>query len=55
MQVKSVTYERLLNRGKFENTRLSVTIDLDPGDSFEEVCKTAKSMVIKRLLKEKSV
>lgn len=45
MIVKSVHYERLANLGNYNNHKLGIDIEIEPGESVTEVTERARQIV----------
>lgn len=52
MQITSIEYKKLFNRGNFEHESLSVQIELEDGETPHEAVKRAKAFV-EREMKER--
>lgn len=42
---ETITYERLVNTGNYENRRFSITLIVNPGDNYYAVFAKARSVV----------
>lgn len=51
MNVKQIEYKKLINTGNFEHQSLSVTVELEDGETAHDAVKRAKAFVDNELQK----
>lgn len=52
MKAKKVVYERLVNRGNYENERFCVEVEVDEGDKVSEAFNLGKKSVNLQIIRE---
>jgi hypothetical protein len=45
MLVKLIHYERLVNLGNYENEKLGIDVEIEPGETVEEAIQRARAVV----------
>lgn len=55
MKALQVTYEKLFNLGNFSHEKISITLEVEPGDKASEVLKKAKEFVESKNKEKNSV
>ena len=53
MKALKVTYSRLISKGNYENAKIEIELEVEPGERAADVYEAAKSWVEKRIAVEK--
>ena len=53
MKALRVTYSRLISKGNYENAKIEIELEVEPGEKASDVFEAAKTFVEKRIAVEK--
>lgn len=54
MKAKKVIYSRLISKGNYENAKIEIELEVEPGEKASDVFKAAKEWVNKKIAVEKA-
>ncbi|MBE9210420.1 hypothetical protein IQ244_28735 [Nostoc sp. LEGE 06077] len=55
MQIKTITYQRVLSLGNYESKRLEMTAEVEPFDNLDAATETLMKIVERKIREEKEV